>query len=118
MPPLHLASAIVTNHVRGGGGKVSFVVTGDENLLKRKGHPDGQRGLKLCWSHRRSHRRLGTPQYWAGDGEKCPFPAKSPLGAASDLGGSENLRGGGGRGERRTLNRNTKKSKGKQKDHP
>lgn len=87
-------------------------------LLKRKGHPDGQRGLKLCWSHRRSHRRLGTPQYWAGDGEKCPFPTKSPLGAASDLGGSENLRGGGGRGERRTLNRNTKKSKGKQKDHP
>lgn len=69
-------------------------------LLKRKGHPDGQRGLKLCW--KRSHRRLGTPQYWTGDGENWPFPTKSPFGVASDLGGSENLQGVEGRREKYT----------------
>lgn len=62
-------------------------------MLKNKGHPPGQRGLKPYWQ--RSHGRLGTPHMVnileVGDGEKRPFPSKSLPDVPLNLGGSENL---------------------------
>ena len=91
MSPLNLASTIVRHHRRGGGGNGPLLVTTAENSVK-EGRPSlWTEGLEAMFA-RISH-QTGTPHMMniigEGDGGKHPFPSKSPLRAASNLGGFE-----------------------------